>query len=132
VGDQSTTGDMGSSVSDLVDIGEDFGGESDEIVDLEARYEIESTLGQGGMGEVVLAQDKKLNRQVAIKRLKEELGASRRAARPTIPAGSSARASRCGLLVARVVCFLAWSAWYLFAPVWRWAMTTRSPISAAG
>jgi len=80
LGDQSTTGDMSSSVSDLMDLGEDFGEESDEIVDLEARYEIEGTLGQGGMGEVVLARDKRLNRQVAIKRLKEELGASRKAA----------------------------------------------------
>jgi len=80
LGDQSTTGDVGSSVSDLLDLGEDFGEGTDEIVDLEARYEIKSTLGQGGMGEVVLAQDKRLNRQVAIKRLREELGASRRAA----------------------------------------------------
>ena len=66
VGDQSTTGDMGSSISDLVDVGEDFGGETDEIVDLEARYEIQETLGIGGMGEVLLAQDKRLYRQVAI------------------------------------------------------------------
>ena len=80
LGDQSTTGDMGSSISDLVDVGEDFGGETDEIVDLEARYEIQKTLGIGGMGEVLLAQDKRLNRQVAIKRLKEELGANRKAA----------------------------------------------------
>ena len=80
LGDQSTAGDMGSSVSDLVDVGEEFGGETDEIVDLEARYEIQETLGIGGMGEVVLARDKRLNRQVAIKRLKEELGANRKAA----------------------------------------------------
>jgi hypothetical protein len=57
LGDQSTTGDMSSSVSDLVDLGEDFGEGTDEIVDLEARYEIGSTLGQGGMGEVVLGGD---------------------------------------------------------------------------
>jgi len=80
LGDQSTTGDMGSSISDLVDVGEDFGGESNEVVDLEDRYEIQETLGIGGMGEVVLARDKRLNRQVAIKRLKEELGANRKAA----------------------------------------------------
>ncbi|MCH2590288.1 MAG: serine/threonine-protein kinase, partial [Planctomycetales bacterium] len=80
VGDQSTTGDMGSSISDLADVGEDFGDGSEEIVDLEARYEIQKTLGIGGMGEVVLARDKRLNRQVAIKRLKEELGANRKAA----------------------------------------------------
>ena len=80
LGDQATAGDMSSSVSDLMDLGEDFGEGTEEIVDLEARYEIENTLGIGGMGEVVLARDKRLNRKVAIKRLKEELVASRRAA----------------------------------------------------
>ncbi len=40
-----------------------------EIVDLEARYTIESTLGKGGMGEVLLATDTRLNRKVAIKRM---------------------------------------------------------------
>ena len=79
LGDQSTTGDMGSSVSDLDDLG--VGLDDDlEIVDLEARYEFEGELGRGGMGEVLLARDRRLNRQVAIKRLKEELGASRKAA----------------------------------------------------
>jgi len=80
VGDQSTTGDMGSSVSDLDALVGEFEDDQGEVIDLEARYEIESTLGIGGMGEVVLARDKRLNRKVAIKRLKEELGASRKAA----------------------------------------------------
>ena len=40
-----------------------------EIVDLEARYSIQKTLGKGGMGEVLLATDTRLNRQVAIKRI---------------------------------------------------------------
>jgi hypothetical protein len=79
LGDQSTTGDMGSSVSDLDTLVVDLDAEQYEVVDLAARYEMQETLGQGGMGEVVLAQDLRLNRQVAIKRLKEELGASRRA-----------------------------------------------------
>jgi len=79
LGDQSTAGDMGSSVSDLDDMG--VGLDDDlEIVDLAARYEFEGELGRGGMGEVMLARDRRLKRQVAIKRLKEELGASRKAA----------------------------------------------------
>ena len=80
VGDQSTTGDMGSSVSDLDALAVNLDDEQHEIVDLATRYEIQETLGQGGMGEVVLARDKRLNRDVAIKRLKEELGANRKAA----------------------------------------------------
>ncbi|MCP4480219.1 MAG: protein kinase, partial [Planctomycetaceae bacterium] len=40
-----------------------------EVVDLESRYKIESTLGKGGMGEVLLATDTRLNRKVAIKRI---------------------------------------------------------------
>ncbi|MEM6911795.1 MAG: protein kinase [Verrucomicrobiota bacterium] len=35
------------------------------------RYEIRSTLGQGGLGEVFLAFDKTLNREVAVKRLRQ-------------------------------------------------------------
>jgi tetratricopeptide (TPR) repeat protein len=80
LGDQSTTGDMGSSVSDLDAFVGDFEDDQGEVIDLESRYEIQKTLGIGGMGEVLLAQDKRLNRQVAIKRLKEELGANRKAA----------------------------------------------------
>jgi len=40
-----------------------------EIVDLSKRYTIESTLGKGGMGEVLLATDNRLKRKVAIKRI---------------------------------------------------------------
>ena len=50
-----------------------------EIVDLEARYRIEGTLGQGGMGEVLLATDTRLDRKVAIKRILGEAAGNRKA-----------------------------------------------------
>ncbi|MCP4478773.1 MAG: protein kinase, partial [Planctomycetaceae bacterium] len=63
LGDEVTFGDsLGGSESELFD-------DNMEIVDLETRYTIESTLGKGGMGEVLLATDTRLNRKVAIKRI---------------------------------------------------------------
>ncbi len=50
-----------------------------EIVDLAARYRTESTIGQGGMGAVVLATDMRLDRKVAIKRILGEAARSRTA-----------------------------------------------------
>ena len=49
-----------------------------QVVDLEERYTIESVLGEGGMGEVLLATDKRLDRKVAIKRV---LGKAARSAK---------------------------------------------------
>ena len=52
-------GDAGSSIPDIG--GPDDALDSDmEVVDLSARYEIEETLGKGGMGEVLLAPDDRL------------------------------------------------------------------------
>src|SRR2546421_433923 len=40
------------------------------------RYEIRSKIGEGGMGEVYLAQDKKLDRKVALKILPAEVASN--------------------------------------------------------
>jgi len=50
-----------------------------EVVDLLARYAIEGSLGQGGMGAVLLATDKRLGRKVAIKRILGEAARSKTA-----------------------------------------------------
>ncbi len=78
LGDQSTFGDAQSSVSDLKDLGGEVTDEV-EVIDLRSRYEIEGTIGRGGMGEVLLATDKRLRRQVAIKRIHGEMAQSKRA-----------------------------------------------------
>src|SRR5512144_2685532 len=41
------------------------------------RYEVRSAIGAGGMGEVYLAQDTKLDRKVALKVLPAEVAANR-------------------------------------------------------
>ncbi|HBJ36770.1 MAG TPA: hypothetical protein DDZ51_18850 [Planctomycetaceae bacterium] len=72
LGDQSTLGglDTSAAVPDQDDL---------EIVDLAKRYQIEGTLGQGGMGEVLLATDTRLKRKVAIKRVLGPLAQSKSA-----------------------------------------------------
>ena len=50
-----------------------------EVVDLAARYTIEGALGKGGMGEVQLATDTRLNRKVAIKRILGDAATSKTA-----------------------------------------------------
>ncbi|MGC6446883.1 MAG: serine/threonine protein kinase, partial [Rubripirellula sp.] len=62
LGDEIT---LGSGTPD----GDDSFDDGMEIVDLEARYKIEGILGKGGMGEVLLATDTRLERKVAIKRI---------------------------------------------------------------
>lgn len=50
-----------------------------EQVDLARRYDIQGEIGQGGMGVAYQAIERSLRRPVAIKRLKPELVANRRA-----------------------------------------------------
>ena len=61
LGDQRTLGDNPSGQDTMID--------DIEVVDLDARYKVEGTLGQGGMGAVILATDTRLDRKVAIKRI---------------------------------------------------------------
>jgi serine/threonine protein kinase len=61
LGDQSTFGDAGGDDEPFDD--------GMEVVDLSARYTTEGVLGKGGMGEVLLAMDTRLERKVAIKRM---------------------------------------------------------------
>lgn len=77
LGDQSTTGDVGSSVSDV--LGSIEGLPLESLTDLTGRYRVEGPLGSGGMGEVLRAVDTTLGRPVAVKRLKGDLARSRRA-----------------------------------------------------
>jgi formylglycine-generating enzyme required for sulfatase activity/tRNA A-37 threonylcarbamoyl transferase component Bud32 len=72
LGDQMTFGVGKGDADDAVDDGM-------EVVDLSARYKIEKTLGKGGMGEVLLATDTRLERKVAIKRILGEAARSRTA-----------------------------------------------------
>ncbi len=71
LGDERTLGDrLGDQDTVIDDI---------EVVDLEARYKVEGTLGQGGMGAVLLATDTRLDRKVAIKRILGEAARSKTA-----------------------------------------------------
>lgn len=61
------------------------------------RYEIRSKIGAGGMGEVYLAQDTKLDRKVALKILPVEVAANQERMRRFVQEARTASAS---LLVA--------------------------------
>jgi formylglycine-generating enzyme required for sulfatase activity/serine/threonine protein kinase len=71
LGDEATLGDIAGDQEAVID---DIG-----IIDLESRYKAESTLGRGGMGEVLLAVDTRLGRKVAIKRILGEAARSKTA-----------------------------------------------------
>ena len=68
LGQESTLGDTGSSVSDI-QIGEEEAGDAMEVVSLSPRYVVKGVIGRGGMGEVLRAEDTRLKRHVAIKRM---------------------------------------------------------------
>jgi formylglycine-generating enzyme required for sulfatase activity len=71
LGDERTLGDSRSEQDTFID---DL-----EVVDLQARYRVDGTLGQGGMGAVLLATDTRLGRKVAIKRILGEAAGNRMA-----------------------------------------------------
>ena len=56
------------------------------------RYEIRSKLGEGGMGEVYLAQDTKLDRTVAVKVLPTDLASDQKRMRRFVQEAHSALA----------------------------------------
>ena len=76
LGEQSTAGDAGTSVSDVT--ASPQAGIPAAQID-SSRYHIERELGSGGMGTVLLATDTRLDRKVALKRLKAEISSSQRA-----------------------------------------------------
>ena len=71
LGDEATLGDIAGAQEAVID--------DIEIIDLASRYKEESTLGRGGMGEVLLAVDTRLDRKVAIKRILGEAARSKTA-----------------------------------------------------
>jgi len=72
LGDGSTLGGGDtSSLSDTSEVAGDHLAAGLPVIDLGERFEIKGELGQGGMGTVLLARDKSLGRQVAIKRILE-------------------------------------------------------------
>jgi serine/threonine protein kinase len=61
--------DPGARVMDGSSSGRDGAPDLDLVGHRVGHYAVESTLGRGGMGEVYLAQDVRLPRQVALKRV---------------------------------------------------------------
>lgn len=64
----NTASDFNAAAADLV-------GPVIETVDLSLRYDVGDRIGGGGMGDVYRGHDRKLNRAVAIKRLKSQFAA---------------------------------------------------------
>ena len=90
LGDGETIGgdSAANSLDDLFDDGM-------KLEDLSERYTEEGVLGKGGMGEVILATNTRLNRKVAIKRIIGKAARSKTAVHPTLsPASGSSEQCR--------------------------------------
>ena len=75
----SSLGDEMTFGGDAAGLDDDLYDDQMEIVDLESRYTTDGVLGKGGMGEVLLATDTRLERKVAIKRILGKAARSRTA-----------------------------------------------------
>jgi len=72
-GRMSVVARVGEASESPTRAGADAEVESDNFAPAAEKYDIEASIGQGGMGEVMLVQDRDLQRQVAMKVLRESM-----------------------------------------------------------
>jgi len=72
-GRMSVVARVGEASESPTRAGADAEVQGDSFIPAAEKYEIEATIGQGGMGEVMLVRDRDLQRQVAMKVLRESM-----------------------------------------------------------